>query len=133
MGIWGVGIMDSTAFLFLACSSSGVDKNQKMELTIGSPSFYVGPSGSTRLSDPTESGPSASNSKTIIVLGSSVGSSSEVNSPVSLEAGRNPTGLRKNLTGKDHRIRRAVVKRTSPQEAVASLEAYINYVSLSPK
>jgi hypothetical protein len=55
-----------------------------MELTIGSLSFYVGPSGSTRLSDLTKSGPSASKSERITISGSSVGSSSEVNSPVSL-------------------------------------------------
>jgi hypothetical protein len=57
-----------------------------MELTIGSLSFYVGPSGSTRLLDPTKSGPSASKDERITISGSSVGSSSEVNSPVSLTA-----------------------------------------------
>jgi hypothetical protein len=60
-----------------------------MELTIGSLSFYVGPSGSTRLSDPAKSGPSASKAKRITMSGSSVGSSSEVNSPVSLTATEN--------------------------------------------
>jgi hypothetical protein len=64
-------------------------KNQKMELTIGSLSFYVGPSGSTRLSDPAESDPSASKAQTITLSGSSVGSSSEVNSPVSFTATEN--------------------------------------------
>jgi hypothetical protein len=34
--------MNSTAFLLLANSSSEVDKNQKIELTIGSLSFCVG-------------------------------------------------------------------------------------------
>jgi hypothetical protein len=57
-----------------------------MELTIGSLSFYVGPLGSTRLSDPTRSGPSASKAERITISRSSVGSSSEVNSPVSLTA-----------------------------------------------
>jgi ribosome-associated translation inhibitor RaiA len=57
-----------------------------MELTIGSLSFYIGPSGSTRLSNPVKSGPSTSKTKTITMSGSSVGSSSEVNSPVSLAA-----------------------------------------------
>jgi hypothetical protein len=57
-----------------------------MELTIGSLSFYVGPSGSTRLSDPAKSGPSASKAERITISRSSVGSSSEVNSPVSLTA-----------------------------------------------
>jgi hypothetical protein len=74
------------AFLLLANSNPEVDKNQKMELTIGSLNFYVGPSGSTRLSDPAESGPSASKIKTITLSGSSVGSSSEVNLPVSFAA-----------------------------------------------
>jgi hypothetical protein len=53
---------------------------------IGSLSFYVKPSGSSRLSDPTKSGPSASKAERITISGSSVGSSSEVNSPVSLTA-----------------------------------------------
>jgi hypothetical protein len=87
----GVGIMNSTAFLLLSNNNPEVDKNQKMELTIGSLSFYVRPSGSTCLSDPAESGPSASKAKTIALSGSSVGSSSEVNSPVSFTAIENMT------------------------------------------
>jgi hypothetical protein len=81
--------MNSTAFSFLANSCPEVDENQKMELTIGSLNFYIGPSGSTRLLDPAKSGPSASKIKTITMSGSSVGSSSEVNSPVSLAATKN--------------------------------------------
>jgi hypothetical protein len=81
--------MNSTAFSLLANSSSEVDENQKMELTIGSLSFYVGPSGSTRLSDPTKLDLSASKIKTITISGSSVGSSSEINSPVSFAAAEN--------------------------------------------
>jgi hypothetical protein len=81
--------MNSTTFLVLANSSPEVDENQKMELTIGSLSFYIGPSGSTRLSNPAKSGPSASKIKTITMFGSSVGSSSEVNSPVSFAATEN--------------------------------------------
>jgi hypothetical protein len=81
--------MNSTAFSFLANSSPEVDKNQKMELTIGSLSFYIGTSGLTRPSDPTKPGPSASKIKTITMSGSSVGSSSEVNSPVSFTATEN--------------------------------------------
>jgi hypothetical protein len=57
-----------------------------MELTFGSLSFYIGPSGSTRLSDPTKSGPSARKTERITTSGSSVGSSSEVSSPVSVTA-----------------------------------------------
>jgi hypothetical protein len=81
--------MNSTAFSLLANRNPEVDENQKMELTIGSLSFYVGPSGSTRLSDPARSGPSASKTKTITISGSSIGSSSEVNSPVSFAATEN--------------------------------------------
>jgi hypothetical protein len=60
-----------------------------MELTIGSLSFYVGPSGLTRLSDLAKSGPSASKTKTNTMYGSYVGSSSEVNLPISLAATEN--------------------------------------------
>jgi hypothetical protein len=74
------------AFLLLANSSSEVDENQKMELTIGILSFYVGPLGLTRLSDPAKLGPSARKIKTITMSESSVGSSSEVNLPVSFAA-----------------------------------------------
>jgi hypothetical protein len=82
----GVGIMNSMAFLLLANNSPEIEENQKMELMIGSLNFYIGPSGLTRLSDPTKSGPSVSKIKTITMSGSSVGSSSEVNSPVSFAA-----------------------------------------------
>jgi hypothetical protein len=81
--------MNSMAFSLLANGSSEVDKNQKTELTIGSLSFYVGPSGSICLSDPMKLDPSASKIKTITMSGSSVGSSSEVNSPVSFIAAKN--------------------------------------------
>jgi hypothetical protein len=81
--------MNLMTFSILANSSPEIDENQKMELAIGSLSIYVGPSGSTRLSDPTRLGPSVSKSKTITMSGSSVGSSSEVNSPVSFAATEN--------------------------------------------
>jgi hypothetical protein len=89
VGTLGVGIMNSMSFSLLANSNPEVNENQKMELTIGSLSFYIGPSGSTRLSDPAKSGPSASKTKTITMSGSSVGSCNEVNSPVSLAATEN--------------------------------------------
>jgi hypothetical protein len=60
-----------------------------MELTIGSLSFYVGPLGSTCLSDPAKSGPSTNKTEVIAKSGSSVGSSSEANSPVSPAATEN--------------------------------------------
>jgi hypothetical protein len=84
MGTRGVGIMNSTAFSLLASSNPEVNENQEMELTFGSLSFYIRPSGSTRLSDLTKSGPAVSKTKRITASESSVGSSSEVNSPVSL-------------------------------------------------
>jgi hypothetical protein len=81
--------MNSTAFSLLANSSPEVDENKKVELTFGSLSFYVGPSGSTYLSDPAKSGPLTNKTEIIAKSGSSVGSSSEANSPVSLAATEN--------------------------------------------
>jgi hypothetical protein len=98
VGSKGVGIMNSTAFSLLANNNPEVDENQKMELTIGSLSFYVGPLGLTRLSEPAKSGPSASKTKTITMSGSSMGSSREVNSPVSFAAIENTQRNSKNLT-----------------------------------
>jgi hypothetical protein len=76
--------MNSTACSLLANSSTEVDKNQEMELTIGSLSILIGHSGSTRLSDSTKPDPLAREPKTVAMLESSKGSSSEVNSLVSL-------------------------------------------------
>jgi hypothetical protein len=76
--------MNSTAFSLLANSSAEVDENQEMELTIGSLSILIGPSGSSRLLDPTKQDPSASEHETVAMMEYSDGSSSEVNSPVSL-------------------------------------------------
>jgi hypothetical protein len=98
--------MNSTTFSLLANSNPEVDESQEMELTFGSLSFYIGHSGSTRLSDPAKSGPSASKTKTITKSGSSVGSSSEVNTPVSPAAteemqkknSKNSTKLGESLT-----------------------------------
>jgi hypothetical protein len=84
--------MNSTAFLLLANSNPEVDENQEMELTFGSLSFYIGPSGSTRLSDPTKSVLSAGKAERMTASGSSVGSSSEANSLVSLAATENLQG-----------------------------------------
>jgi hypothetical protein len=85
VGSLGVGVMNSTAFLLLANSSSELDGSQEMELTIGSLSIFVGPSGSSRLLDSMKPDPSASKPETDVILESSEGSSSEVNSPVRLE------------------------------------------------
>jgi hypothetical protein len=56
-----------------------------MELTIGSLSITIGPSGSSRLSDSTKPDPSANKSGIEEILESSEDSSSKVNSPVSFE------------------------------------------------
>jgi hypothetical protein len=71
------------AFSLLASSSAGVDEKQEVELTIGSLNISIGPSGSTRLSDPMKPDPLASKTETKAIMKSSEGSSSEVNSPVS--------------------------------------------------
>jgi hypothetical protein len=92
MGIRGIGIMNSTAFSLLANSNPEVDKNQEVELTFGSLSFYIGPSGITRLSDLMKSVPSVGKAERMTASGSSVGSSSEANSPVSLAAPENLQG-----------------------------------------
>jgi hypothetical protein len=100
--------MNSTAFPLLANSNPQVDKiqipfgtvdfqthqssfvqvfesmDQDMDLTIGSLNFHVGSLGSIRLSDPTKLDPSASEPETVVMSESSEGSSSEVNSSVSL-------------------------------------------------
>jgi hypothetical protein len=76
--------MNSMAFSLLANSSTEIDENQEMELTIGSLNILIGPSGSTRLSDTMKPDPSASEPETVAMMESSEGSSSEVNSPVSL-------------------------------------------------
>jgi hypothetical protein len=107
MGRLGVGIINSTVFSLLANSSPEVDENQisfgtvdfqphppnftpifdsldqDTNLTIGSLNFRVGSLGLIRLSDPTKPDPLASEAKTIAMSESSVGSSSEANSPVS--------------------------------------------------
>jgi hypothetical protein len=77
--------MNSTAFSLLANSSTEVNKNQEMELTIRSLSIFIGPSSSSRLSDSTKQDPSASEPEIVAMMEYSEGSSSKVNSPVSLE------------------------------------------------
>jgi hypothetical protein len=85
VGILGIGIMNSMPFSLLANNSSELDENQEMELTVGSLSILIRPSGSSRLSDSTKPDPSASKPETEEILESSEGSSSKVNSPVILE------------------------------------------------
>jgi hypothetical protein len=84
VGTLGVGIMNLTTFLLLANNNTRLNESQETELTIGSLSISIGPSGSTRLSDLVKSDPSAREPKTEAMMESSEGSSSEVNSPISL-------------------------------------------------
>jgi hypothetical protein len=88
----GVGIMNSTAFSLLANCNQEVDERQEKELTFGSLSFYIGPSGSTHLSDLMKSIPSVGQAERTIASGSSVGFSNKVNSLVSLAATENLLG-----------------------------------------
>jgi hypothetical protein len=117
--------MNSTAFSLLANSNSKVDGNQisigtvdfqlhpptltpvfasldqEMDLTIGSLNFHVGSLGSICLSDLTELHPSARKTVTIAMSESSVGSSSEVNSPVSFATTEN-IGEKNRRTRRNH-------------------------------
>jgi hypothetical protein len=63
-----------------------------MDLTIGSLNFRVGSLGLIRLSDSTKLNPSASKTATIAMSESSIGSSSEVNLPVSFATTKNIGG-----------------------------------------
>jgi hypothetical protein len=76
--------MNSMAFSLLANSSTRLDESQEVELTIGSLSIFIGPSGLTRLLDPAKPDSSASETEIVAMMEYSEGSSSEVNSPVSL-------------------------------------------------
>jgi hypothetical protein len=76
--------MNSTAF-FLANGDSEVDGSQEVELTIESLSILIGPSGSSRLSDLMKQDPSANEPEATAIMEYSDSSSSEVNSPVSVE------------------------------------------------
>jgi hypothetical protein len=108
VGTLGVGIMNSKAFSLSANSNPQVNEiqipfgtidfqlhqssfaqvfesmGQDMDLTIGSLNFRVGSLGSIRLSDPTKQDPSASEPEIVAMSESSEGSSSEVNSSISL-------------------------------------------------
>jgi hypothetical protein len=77
--------------------------DQDMDLTIGNLNFHVGSLGSIRLSDPTKPDPSASEPETVAMSESSEGSSSEVNSPISLaeEEERNIAGVDETMQNLD--------------------------------
>jgi hypothetical protein len=107
--------MNSMAFLLLSKSNSKIDGNQitfgavdfqphpptlalvfaglyqEMDLTIGSFNFCVVSLGSAHLSALIKSGPSAEKTAIIATLEALVGSSSEVNSPVSINPAKRDT------------------------------------------
>jgi hypothetical protein len=109
VGTLGVGILNLTAFSPSSKSNSKIDKNQvnfgtinfqphpptlapvfanldqEMDLMIGSFNFCVGSLGSIRLSDLINSGPLAGKTIAVATSETSVGSPSEVNSPVNIE------------------------------------------------
>jgi hypothetical protein len=84
--------MNSMAFSLLANSNLEIDGSQEMELTIRSLNFRVGSLGSICLLDPTKPDLSARETKTVTMSKSLVGSSSEVNSPVSFATTKNLEG-----------------------------------------
>jgi hypothetical protein len=127
--------MNLMDFSLLANSSTEVDENQETELTIGSLSILIGHSGSTRLSDSTKPDPSAREPETVVMLESLKGSSSEVNSLVSLGEAKIAEGdkIRKKLDLKRQRVKYTTVQGTSPLEVMASPKEYTSYASLSLK
>jgi hypothetical protein len=121
MGSLGIGVMNSTAFSLSANSNPKVNENQisseavgfqphpptltlvfanldqEMDLTIGSLNFHDGSLGTIHLSDPTKLGPSAEKTASAAMSESSVGSSSEVNSPISFTPTENIGGATEEL------------------------------------
>jgi hypothetical protein len=113
--------MNSTTFSLLSNSNSKIDGNQitfgavdfqphlptlapvfasldqEMDLTIRSPNFHVGSLGSVRLSDPINSGPSVGKIASAAKSGALVGSSSEVNSSISIKPTKNRERMVKEL------------------------------------
>jgi hypothetical protein len=105
-----------------------------MDLTIGSLNFHVRSLGLIRLSDPAKPDQSASETKTIAVSESSVGSSSQVNLPVSFETEENTGEKIKELNETTKNLDLGgTVERTSPLGAAVSPTTYINYASSSLK
>jgi hypothetical protein len=108
-------------------------------MELASLNFLVGSSGSTHLSDPAKLDPSGIEVKTIAMSGSSVGSSSEVNSPVSYTIAENTGEKIKELDETMEKldigetVDQSLPKRTSSPEAVASPAIYTTYASSSQK
>jgi hypothetical protein len=109
VGTLGIEIMNLTAFSLLSKSNLKSDRNlitfravdfqphpatlapvfsglnEEMDLTIGSLNFRVGSLGLVCLSDPVKTGPPARKTASATNSGTFIGSSSELNSPVSFE------------------------------------------------
>jgi hypothetical protein len=115
MGSLGVGTMNSTTFSLSSKSNSKINGNQiafgaidfqphpptltpifasldqEMDLIIGSFNFCVESLGSVRLSDLINSGLSVGKTAVAVTSETSVGSSSKVNSPVSIKSTKGST------------------------------------------
>jgi hypothetical protein len=113
VGTLDIGIMNSMPFSLLSNSNSKIDGNQitigavdfqphpptlavvfasldqEMDLIIGSLNFCVGSLGSVRLSDPINLGPLVGKTASVARSETSVGSSSEINSPVNFNPTKN--------------------------------------------
>jgi hypothetical protein len=111
----GIGIMNSTTFSLFSKSNSKIDGNQitfgavyfqphpptlaavfasldqEMDLTIESFNFHIGSLGSVHLYDPIMLGLSAGKTAIAATPETSVGSSSEINSPVSVKPTKGST------------------------------------------
>jgi hypothetical protein len=98
--------------------------DQEMDLTIGSLNFCVGSLGTIRLSDPTNSGPSAGKTVSLARSESSVGSSSEVNSPVCIKPMENIEDIVEEL---DEIIENLDLGESSGHSDKGSNESYDNY------
>jgi hypothetical protein len=126
--------MNSIAFSLLANGSSEFNGSQETELTIGSLNIIIESSGSSCLSNSTKPDPSAKKSKTKETLESSQGSSSEVNSLVSLAKVSIAEG-NKNQENFDSEEKAYQTHSNAEDLAIGSsgVSNYISYVSLSLK
>jgi hypothetical protein len=94
-----------------------------MDLTTGSLNFHVGSLGSVRLSDPTNSGPSAGKTASAENLETPVGSSSKVNSPVSIKPTKSKGNTIKDL---DKIMENLDLEESSDYSDIASDEKFDN-------
>jgi hypothetical protein len=133
MGTLGVGIINSMAFSLLANISVGIDENQEIEVTFRSLSIFIEPSGLTRLLDPVKSDLLARKPETVTMTKSSEGSSSEVNSLVSVGETQMVGGdkIKLDMEEKGLKVRNSI--KDLAVGGSGSLKAYIRYARLSLK